>query len=445
VEESDTVVFTVNKSNRKVGTVRVRVSDIDLKGPDNVPPYSPRAMSIAEDQNELPPPAFEEEPTGDADDFKPMEQPVAREKATGLHQWIDILDNKGGKKGKLHLVIRAEPADKLDDLTLNSTQFKDSRNSLLGPHVYYSDDHKMTKKLRVYVGTWNVGNAEPSEDLSDWIQSKKQDFDILAIGCQECKYDPRKGYSSCFDDWQGTLQQAVGDNYTIIGKKLMWQIAIVLFARNDILDEVRDVDTNKEATGVGRVMGNKGGVTVNFKIRHTTLCFVNAHLAAHQDKVEHRNLDVAEITNEMKSGNADLVNNWNYVFWMGDLNYRIEWGDGDDEKKARKPTQEIFDEVVQKINECRYEELCANDQLKIEMSRYRVFGNFQEEKVFRFEPTFKVERGKELMYKVSSCLCIFLQTYICCFRIKEPLHIVIEFCGRTWLDPSSSSISSPVH
>eukprot|EP00475_Leptophrys_vorax_P009369 TRINITY_DN1621_c0_g2_i3.p1 TRINITY_DN1621_c0_g2~~TRINITY_DN1621_c0_g2_i3.p1 ORF type:complete len:599 (-),score=160.15 TRINITY_DN1621_c0_g2_i3:51-1703(-) len=344
------------------------------------------------------PPTLDEQAFSDANDFKPMEHSVVREKATGLHRWLDIVDDKNRKKGKLHLVIRAEPAEKLDDLTLNSTQFKDLRNSLLRPHVYFSDDHRMRKKLRVYVGTWNVGNAEPSDDLTDWIQTNQR-FDIMAIGCQECKYEPGKGYSSCSDDWEGRLRAAVGPKYELIEKKQLWQIAICVFAHKDILDEILDIDSNKEATGVGRVMGNKGGVTVNFKFRHTTFCFVNAHLAAHQDKVEKRNMDVAEITNEMKSGAADLVNNWNYVFWMGDLNYRIEWGDGDDEKKARKPTEEVFDDVVGMIMEKRFEELCANDQLKIEMSKYRVFGNFQEEKVFTFEPTFKVERGIELGYK----------------------------------------------
>ncbi len=51
---------------------------------------------------------------------------------------------------------------------------------------------------------------------------------------------------------------------------------------------------------------------------------MNSHLAAHQNKTEKRNDDVAEVLAGIQLGKAkvDILNQFHHVFWMGDLNYR---------------------------------------------------------------------------------------------------------------------------
>jgi hypothetical protein len=70
---------------------------------------------------------------------------------------------------------------------------------------------------------------------------------------------------------------------------------IACFCKKEIRGMFFDVNTATEATGIGHVMANKGGVAIAFSYKDTSMAFVNCHLAAHQHKVARRNSDVVEI------------------------------------------------------------------------------------------------------------------------------------------------------
>ena len=44
--------------------------------------------------------------------------------------------------------------------------------------------------LQIFVGSWNVGNAQPPSDMSAWIPKNGQGgfYDIIAVGAQESSY-----------------------------------------------------------------------------------------------------------------------------------------------------------------------------------------------------------------------------------------------------------------
>ncbi len=75
----------------------------------------------------------------------------------------------------------------------------------------------------------------------------------------------------------------------------MGQIRLLVFARNDICAAISRVDRGIQATGVAGVATNKGGVAIGLRIFDTELVFVNAHMAAHQDKVKSRNANYRDI------------------------------------------------------------------------------------------------------------------------------------------------------
>ena len=103
-----------------------------------------------------------------------------------------------------------------------------------------------------------------------------------------------------------------------------------------------------EATGL-RVVGNKGGLCVSLRLFGTTrVCFISAHLNAHRgEKYKiRRNDDVKEILRTLchtegkrvlpkgqKCGTPLLI--FDHVFFMGDLNYRLNIEDLPEDMLAR--------------------------------------------------------------------------------------------------------------
>lgn len=46
----------------------------------------------------------------------------------------------------------------------------------------------MATRLKIRLCTWNLGNAAPPSDLSPWLGSPSDTFDVVVIGAQECHY-----------------------------------------------------------------------------------------------------------------------------------------------------------------------------------------------------------------------------------------------------------------
>ncbi len=95
-------------------------------------------------------------------------------------------------------------------------------------------------------------------------------------------------------------------------------------------------------------MSNKCGVAVSFKFGDTKLLFIAAHLTSHHNKVEQRNADYHRINSLLtlttpsfspsstlqqqqqqpppqppQPQKNSVLEQFDYVFWFGDLNYRI--------------------------------------------------------------------------------------------------------------------------
>ena len=112
-----------------------------------------------------------------------------------------------------------------------------------------------------------------------------------------------------------------------------------------VLPHLDVLDSATEPTGIGGVGGNKGGVAIAVSLHRTTVCFITAHLAAHQEFTQRRNRDCKDIFRGMRSlaaskmpgtGKIDPSIAFDHVFFFGDLNYRIGGVDRHDSSDLNK-------------------------------------------------------------------------------------------------------------
>ncbi len=267
-------------------------------------------------------------------------------------------------------------------------------------------------RLSLFIGTWNVGNAPPSEDLRSWL---RPNHDLYAIGVQECNYDAPSRLTTCAAHFQEVLETNLGKDYALVKKSELMQIRHFIYARKTLLSRIDGITAAVEGTGLGGVVGNKGGVALHLRIDDSSVVFVTCHLAAHQDRSSRRNKDVADILAGIRLNrrNLDMMHSARYCFWSGDLNYRLNYGT---QGKEHSPTQQQFDTIVSKIQSGKreeIEELFASDQLVAARKNGEVFlpefGWTEGDNVATssFQPTFKVARetGTHYMNQRSPAWC----------------------------------------
>lgn len=275
----------------------------------------------------------------------------------------------------------------------------------------------------MYVGTWNVnakGKDEPLDQwlCADWGPNREYPPDIVAVGFQEIvdlnavnvAVDNKTQQKSQF--WAEKLEQTLNSyssdpnrSYTLLSQKSLVGLLVCVFVKAAHRDRVRYISATSVGVGVMGFAGNKGGVSIRLQFYDSTLCFVCAHLAAHRENVTGRNADFANVYNKtsfevgeeavrevIRSGGslssfgiatASIgIQDHDIVFWLGDLNYRIE---------DLIPTER----VLQLAEKGALVELRAIDQLNLERIAGRAFDEFEEGEL-NFPPTYKYQPGTDV-------------------------------------------------
>ncbi|GMI22395.1 hypothetical protein TeGR_g5794, partial [Tetraparma gracilis] len=270
--------------------------------------------------------------------------------------------------------------------------------------------------LSVLCATWNVNAKkldDASSDLSSWLfpDDSSPPPAVVAVGFQEIvdlnavnvAVDSKASQRSSL--WQETISRTLKTrgSYTLLASVHLVGMLLCVYVSAPHVAGVSNIHTSTAGVGVMGVLGNKGGVSVRFQLNDSTFCFVCAHFAAHRENVAGRNADFQSIVAKtafevgeeavregVKSGSLEQwsegstsigLMDHDFVYWLGDLNYRI------DEALAT-------DDVLRMAAAGEVEELRAHDQLNIERFNERVFQGF-EEGVIDFGPTYKYQPGTD--------------------------------------------------
>lgn len=257
----------------------------------------------------------------------------------------------------------------------------------------------------VWIGTWNVGNAQVPETLEPWIPMGGG-HDIYAVGVQECEY--KHASMTAEQHFFACVRQTLGQNYYVVGHLNIMNITARRSSKNTSSADgttvqlpnvaglggirllvlacrvhkkyIHKVQKSSQPTGNPPFPFNKGGVGISFDFYDLRLCFLNCHLAAHADAqyMARRHQDAQDIINGIKLGNSsvDMTSQFHHVFWFGDLNYRID---------LERP------QVAELSQAGKIDDILAHDQLNREKAAGRVLPEFREGPI-TFQPTFKFNR-----------------------------------------------------
>lgn len=241
-------------------------------------------------------------------------------------------------------------------------------------------------KFRIFVGTWNVNNQPINftHSLTDWLFCDPFPPDIYAIGFQELDLNPALYFTAETPrekQWENACLASLHPKATYVKVESirLMGILLIVFVKKDLVKYISNVATSSVATGFLKTYGNKGGVAIRFNIHETSICFVNCHLAAHLEECLRRNRDYHEIFARTMFDTfcpPKYIQNHDHIYWLGDLNYRIE--------------DLSAEEIKLRISRDAFQTLLKHDQLIKQMQFGLVLEGFIEPKI-NFIPTYKYD------------------------------------------------------
>lgn len=247
------------------------------------------------------------------------------------------------------------------------------------------DSYTDLSEFTLFIGTWNVNGQSPTCGLAEWLSVDDEPPDVYAVGFQELDLNKETflfNQTPKEAEWLNAVLMGVHPKAKYQKVKLVRLVGMmmVVLVQEKHLAYVRNVAGDTVGTGIMNKMGNKGAVSVRMDLHSTSICFVNAHMAAHVEEFERRNEDhdcILQRTQFSLNINSPpkTIKDHEHIFFFGDMNYRIQPGNFD---------------IKELANSGDYKLLLENDQLNQQRKIKRVFHNFQEGHI-NFKPSFKYD------------------------------------------------------
>jgi len=248
--------------------------------------------------------------------------------------------------------------------------------SILGP----------AREMTVFVATWNLNLSTDIDPdmLTRFLveRNKNAKCDVYALGAQEI---PVEGIV----EWEVMLQRCLGRRYILLHAVRFGTLHLALFVRSQLQTYCSTVDWGVLSVRALSTIKTKGVAACTVQIFGTKFAFLTSHLTAGEGEknLANRILNYRTIREKLrlrrskaieKKLGSDMPKKYNFnieefdtVFWFGDLNFRIDPSNGQDQ-----------------LAECMERGLCFED--------------FDEQKIC-FMPTYKFNPNSRI-YDTSRTL-----------------------------------------
>ncbi|XP_043913229.1 phosphatidylinositol 3,4,5-trisphosphate 5-phosphatase 2A-like [Protopterus annectens] len=311
------------------------------------------------------------------------------------HQKIRQLVKYQGIQNKLKLIIdRDAQKNQQKELIFEDARKREAFCQLMQLTKMKHANLDEPDWISIYIGTWNMGNSPPAKNIASWLTSRGLGrcldettayipHDIYVFGTQENSLGDR--------EWVEYLKTAIrgvtGIDFKLLATQSLWNIKIGVFVKPEYENRISHVNTSSVKTGYANTLGNKGAVGVSFLFNGTSFGFVNCHLTSGNDKTLRRNQNHHDIVRSLLLGDKqlsafDITLRFTHLFWLGDLNYRIDMDAQD---------------ILNHINKKNLDALLSVDQLTLEREKNKAFLRFNEEEI-TFPPTYRYDRGTRDSY-----------------------------------------------
>ncbi|CAO1340761.1 unnamed protein product [Diamesa serratosioi] len=268
----------------------------------------------------------------------------------------------------------------------NFLQGRLASNSLLGNAEL--EKALPTREVTIFVGSWNMNGQNPPKQMNDFVLPTGLTYvpDLFVIGTQE----------SCSErfEWEVTLQETLGPSHVLLHSTSLGTLHLAVFIRRDLIWFCSEPEDASLSVRPGSAFRTKGAVAISFCLFGTSFLFVTSHLTAHQQKVKERVQDIKRIIHALdlprnitlRHRNKDVTQNFDSVYWCGDLNFRLS--------EPRANLLKWIETTKFPLPAHLPHGFLHTDQLTSVLADGAAFKGFKEAKI-SFPPTYKYDVGTQ--------------------------------------------------
>ncbi|KAK6457252.1 inositol-1,4,5-triphosphate 5-phosphatase [Scheffersomyces xylosifermentans] len=253
-------------------------------------------------------------------------------------------------------------------------------------------EYSSYKDISVFASTFNVNGTFYDGDLREWLfptpkYTIEKSYDLVFIGFQEIvELNASQMVNTDVGNkiqWERKIKKTLDDHnpegikYFSLWSGQIGGMALLLFVREEEINNISNVEGSFKKTGLGGMSANKGGVAVSFNYSNTDICFVTSHFAAGLSNIEERHHNYKTLIKGMLFSKNRKIRNHDAVIWSGDFNYRIGLP---------------IESVKSLVEKQHYSKLFEFDQLNTQMANGESFPFFDEMEI-KFAPTYKFDNG----------------------------------------------------